>query len=419
VTGRASRRDMLAGAQQGAASVRPGTPTRIVTAEVLREHLHVSTAPGATWQDLQQWVEVLEGWFATPWVPAHAGGRRCPMREPCQGYCPLLVVSGSMGACAWHCRPGNSGQRLPVLLTPAVIVTERLLQLPAKEAAKEFGMCLSTLKKFCRKHGVLRWPSRKLKMLDRKIESLGSSSSSSSLEDREELRRKLQALERERAILPIAVFDARDSAPSSPASTASTAVAGDCFPSEHSASVSGARSPSSSSQSPIIDSTTAQPWIAAGRNSDGGAGTEATGRRQAPQADGKVKLKRKGRASAASTTPQLASSADDIALIQALAGCASTSSGAASGPQDEVLDGDMLLAAALAADASVAQGEQNVAWYEGPIADDGRLAAELARCAEEGDAEPEIPEVGATDSDPFWGDFSDDAEGDMIGIFDV
>jgi hypothetical protein len=84
-----------------------------------------------------------------------------------------------------------------------------------------------------------------------------------------------------------------------------------------------------------------------------------------------------------------------------------------------VLDGDMLLAAALAADASVAQGEQNVAWYEDPIADDGRLAAELARCAEEGDVEPEIPEVGSKASDPFWGDFSDDAEGDMIGIFDV
>jgi len=41
------------------------------------------------------------------------------------------------------------------------------LQLPAKEVAKELGMCLTSLKKVCRQHGIVRWPYRRLKMIDR------------------------------------------------------------------------------------------------------------------------------------------------------------------------------------------------------------------------------------------------------------
>ncbi|KAG0455490.1 hypothetical protein HPP92_024507 [Vanilla planifolia] len=44
--------------------------------------------------------------------------------------------------------------------------------LPISEAAKELRICSTALKKICRKHGMSRWPHRKIKSIDRRISNL-------------------------------------------------------------------------------------------------------------------------------------------------------------------------------------------------------------------------------------------------------
>mmetsp|Transcript_22863 Transcript_22863/g.51528 ORF Transcript_22863/g.51528 Transcript_22863/m.51528 type:complete len:291 (-) Transcript_22863:167-1039(-) len=43
-------------------------------------------------------------------------------------------------------------------------------RLPEKVVAKQLGICLTSLKKVCRSHGIDRWPYRKMKSLDRKAQ---------------------------------------------------------------------------------------------------------------------------------------------------------------------------------------------------------------------------------------------------------
>jgi len=61
------------------------------------------------------------------------------------------------------------GARMPML-------SEKELRdhfnMPLNEVAKKFGMCTTALKKLCRKYGVMQWPHRKLRSLEKKIASL-------------------------------------------------------------------------------------------------------------------------------------------------------------------------------------------------------------------------------------------------------
>uniref|UniRef100_A0A7S0N8A0 RWP-RK domain-containing protein n=1 Tax=Pyramimonas obovata TaxID=1411642 RepID=A0A7S0N8A0_9CHLO len=50
----------------------------------------------------------------------------------------------------------------------------QFFHLPINDAAKELGMCLTVLKKICRRNGLKRWPHRKLKSIDKILDSLNS-----------------------------------------------------------------------------------------------------------------------------------------------------------------------------------------------------------------------------------------------------
>ncbi|KAJ1495002.1 RWP-RK domain-containing protein, partial [Baffinella frigidus] len=43
---------------------------------------------------------------------------------------------------------------------------------PLNEVAKKYGMCTTALKKLCRRYGVMQWPHRRLRSLEKKIASL-------------------------------------------------------------------------------------------------------------------------------------------------------------------------------------------------------------------------------------------------------
>ena len=58
---------------------------------------------------------------------------------------------------------------------PQTLTLENLSQyfhLPINDVAKELGICATVLKKICRKNGINRWPHRKIKSIDKMIESL-------------------------------------------------------------------------------------------------------------------------------------------------------------------------------------------------------------------------------------------------------
>lgn len=48
--------------------------------------------------------------------------------------------------------------------------------LPEKQVAAKMGMCLTSLKKICRSHGITRWPFRKLKSLERTMKKMNEDS---------------------------------------------------------------------------------------------------------------------------------------------------------------------------------------------------------------------------------------------------
>jgi len=66
--------------------------------------------------------------------------------------------------------PGQAGgARTPMLSEQDL---REHFNMPLNEVAKKFGMCTTALKKLCRKYGVMQWPHRKLRSLEKKIASL-------------------------------------------------------------------------------------------------------------------------------------------------------------------------------------------------------------------------------------------------------
>lgn len=61
------------------------------------------------------------------------------------------------------------GARAPILSEQDL---REHFNMPLNEVAKKFGMCTTALKKLCRKYGVMQWPHRKLRSLEKKIASL-------------------------------------------------------------------------------------------------------------------------------------------------------------------------------------------------------------------------------------------------------
>ena len=73
------------------------------------------------------------------------------------------------------------------------------LHLPEKAVAKELGICLTSLKKLCRQHGITRWPYRKLKSLDKKFAK--ADGSTGVVEDPETLKARAEELRKEKMAL--------------------------------------------------------------------------------------------------------------------------------------------------------------------------------------------------------------------------
>jgi len=71
------------------------------------------------------------------------------------------------------------------------------LHLPEKAVAKQLGICLTSLKKLCRQHGITRWPYRKLKSLDKKI-AKAENGSGTGTEDVAQLKLRAEELKKEK-----------------------------------------------------------------------------------------------------------------------------------------------------------------------------------------------------------------------------
>ena len=48
----------------------------------------------------------------------------------------------------------------------------RYFHLSQKEAAARYGLCLTSFKKLCKSRGVVRWPFRQIRSVERKLHNL-------------------------------------------------------------------------------------------------------------------------------------------------------------------------------------------------------------------------------------------------------
>jgi len=86
---------------------------------------------------------------------------------------------------------------------PRTITLEELEQyfnIPEKQVAKNLGVCLTSLKKLCRHHGIHRWPYRKLKSIEKKIHRIRQNAGS--FDDLSAAQNKLRHLVEEKQRFP-------------------------------------------------------------------------------------------------------------------------------------------------------------------------------------------------------------------------
>ncbi len=65
-----------------------------------------------------------------------------------------------------------TGTKVQILTALRLAELREHFNMPLNEVAKKYGMCTTALKKLCRKYGVMQWPHRKLRSLEKKIASL-------------------------------------------------------------------------------------------------------------------------------------------------------------------------------------------------------------------------------------------------------
>uniref|UniRef100_A0A9I9DDV7 RWP-RK domain-containing protein n=1 Tax=Cucumis melo TaxID=3656 RepID=A0A9I9DDV7_CUCME len=73
------------------------------------------------------------------------------------------------------------------------------LHLPISEAAKKMNLCLTVVKKICRRSGLRRWPYRKVKSYQRKMGALGTRLRSRDAETRARAEAEMERLRQELA----------------------------------------------------------------------------------------------------------------------------------------------------------------------------------------------------------------------------
>jgi len=108
---------------------------------------------------------------------------------------------------------------------------EQYFNVPEKQVAKNLGVCLTSLKKLCRHHGIHRWPYRKLKSIEKKIHRIRQNTSS--FDNQSVAQTKLMVLVEERQRFPFmgkpsGSYGGRRSSSSSSRSHSSSSRSPDC-----------------------------------------------------------------------------------------------------------------------------------------------------------------------------------------------